>query len=146
MKRPESAFDVAWGASLAAAVERFGIACEQRYSWRDPGEFRVCRGKGSLLGFDAWIEVVTQDDRFEGVFVTFTNTACTTLAASVREALAVPENVDPMVIAWDSGEVIRFDETAAGCMLTAAGPRLGAHIQREHTADAFSALSGGLRP
>jgi len=146
MRRPVGVFGVGWGAPLSEARVTLGIACEQRYAWRNASDFHVCRGQSTLIGYAAWIEVITRQERVEGILATFIGTPCPNVAASLRQELRLPRNVDPISLTWRSGETIRLDETTAGCKLTVAGPRWGMQMQREQLAQAFASVTEELRP
>jgi hypothetical protein len=146
MRPPRGAFGIRWGTPLDEAARALNMSCEQSYDFGEHTGMQVCRGQTELFETRAWVEVVTREGAVAGFIVTFTNTPCEALDARVREELGVPKDIVPLATSWRTGEVVRLDETAAGCMLIVAGRVPGRELQRQQIAKAFRSFAGGLRP
>lgn len=146
MRAPRGAFGIRWGTPLDEATRTLGMTCEQSYAFGENTGMEVCRGRANVFDVEARIELVTREGGVEAFLVRFINTPCEALDARVRSELGVPKDIVPLATSWRSGEVIRLDETPAGCMLIVAGREPGRELQRQQISKAFHGFAGGLRP
>jgi hypothetical protein len=147
MKPPKGAFGIAWGTPLEDAVRQLGLTCAERYDFFGRAELQVCRGRVRLLDVDdVSLEIVTRDGGVQAFMADFVRVACDALDAPVRAAFAVPNDIRPISVSWRTGEVLRIEESAAGCRLLVASREPGRELQRRQVAAAFGELAKGLRP